>query len=148
MENLFLSYGVKLNKEQIDKFQKYADLLIEFNAKFNLTAITERSEIYLKHFLDSALGVDKVCGKTLIDIGSGGGFPALRGQCAAHWADSGLHVQLSDADDAELHGDAGRVAFTVRCITGLVHICPSLKQQRSFVFIPPLNSQTQRGLSA
>lgn len=77
MENLFLSYGVKLTSEQIEKFNKYADLLIEFNAKFNLTAITERSEIYLKHFLDSALGVDKVCGKTLIDIGSGGGFPAI-----------------------------------------------------------------------
>ena len=77
MENLFLSYGVKLNSEQIDKFKKYADLLIDFNAKFNLTAITERSEIYLKHFLDSALGVDKVCGQTLIDIGSGGGFPAI-----------------------------------------------------------------------
>lgn len=77
MENLFLSYGVKLNCEQIDKFKKYADLLIEFNAKFNLTAITERSEIYLKHFLDSSLGVDKICGQTLIDIGSGGGFPAI-----------------------------------------------------------------------
>ncbi len=77
MEKTFLSKGIKLNKEQIAKFEKYADLLIDFNAKFNLTAITDRKEIYVKHFLDSALGVDKFCGKTFIDIGSGGGFPAL-----------------------------------------------------------------------
>jgi len=77
MEKTFLSKGIKLNNEQIEKFEKYADLLIDFNAKFNLTAITKRDEIYVKHFLDSALGVDKICGKTLIDVGSGGGFPAI-----------------------------------------------------------------------
>ncbi len=77
MEKLFLDYGLKLNDLQKERFNKYADLLIDFNAKFNLTAITEREEIYLKHFLDSALGINNICGQTLIDIGSGGGFPAI-----------------------------------------------------------------------
>ena len=48
-----------------------------YNQKFNITAITEREEVILKHFVDSALGVDKVCGQTLFDVGSGGGFPAI-----------------------------------------------------------------------
>ena len=44
---------------------------------FNITTITDREEVYKKHFIDSVLGVDSFCGKTLIDIGSGGGFPAI-----------------------------------------------------------------------
>ena len=58
-------------------FEKYYDILIEYNKKFNLTAITEREEVIIKHFVDSLLGVDNVVGKKLIDIGSGGGFPAI-----------------------------------------------------------------------
>ena len=45
--------GVRFSVEQIDKFYKYMNLLIEWNEKMNLTAIIEPSEIILKHFIDS-----------------------------------------------------------------------------------------------
>lgn len=77
MENLFLENGIKLSKEQLERFEKYYQLLVYYNEKFNITAITEKEEVYKKHFVDSLLGVDKIEGKKLIDIGSGGGFPAL-----------------------------------------------------------------------
>ena len=77
MKELFLSYGIELNEKQLNRFEKYYELLLFYNSKFNITAITERNEVILKHFIDSVLGVDKVCGKTHIDIGSGGGFPAI-----------------------------------------------------------------------
>lgn len=60
------------------KFATYYDMLIEWNNKFNLTAITDREQVYTKHFLDSLLPVDLIpSGATLIDIGSGAGFPGL-----------------------------------------------------------------------
>ena len=77
MEKLFLSYGINLNDRQKESFEKYYQLLIHYNSMFNLTAITEREEVYKKHFIDSVIGVDKLVGEKLIDIGSGGGFPAL-----------------------------------------------------------------------
>ena len=77
MKNIFNKYQINLTEEQLKKFEKYYELLVFYNEKFNITAITENSEVYKKHFVDSVLGVDKVCGQTLIDIGSGGGFPAI-----------------------------------------------------------------------
>ena len=77
MKNLFLDYKIELTKEQEEKFEKYYRILIEYNERFNITAITEKEEVYKKHFVDSVLGVDKLRGQTLIDIGSGGGFPAI-----------------------------------------------------------------------
>lgn len=77
MKDLFKLYGIELTEKQLNRFEKYYDLLIEYNSKFNITAITDREEVIHKHFVDSVLGVDKVCGKTVIDVGSGGGFPAL-----------------------------------------------------------------------
>lgn len=77
MENIFNNYKINLSKEKQEKFEKYYCLLREYNEKFNITAIIEREEVYKKHFIDSLLGVDKINGETLIDIGSGGGFPAI-----------------------------------------------------------------------
>ena len=77
MEKLFLSYGIKVSNEQLLSFEKYYQLLIHYNSMFNLTAITERVEVYKKHFVDSIINVDKLVGEKLIDVGSGGGFPAL-----------------------------------------------------------------------
>jgi 16S rRNA (guanine527-N7)-methyltransferase len=77
MENLFNSFGIKITEKQLDLFDKYYRLLIEYNGKFNITAILEKQEVYLKHFVDSLLFVDKLKSGNLIDIGSGGGFPAL-----------------------------------------------------------------------
>lgn len=77
MRALFERYRVNLSEKQEEKLSKYADLLEEYNGRFNLTAITDREEIFVKHFLDSALGISCVQPGNLIDIGSGGGLPAV-----------------------------------------------------------------------
>lgn len=77
MKNLFLKYGIKLNNNQEEKFEKYYELLIYYNQKFNITAIKEREEIIKKHFIDSALGSELLTNGMLIDVGAGGGFPSI-----------------------------------------------------------------------
>lgn len=68
-----------LSNEQISKFKKYLDLLLEWNEKFNLTAITDKEEVEEKHFIDSISLVKffDVRNKTLLDVGSGAGFPGI-----------------------------------------------------------------------
>lgn len=66
--------------EQYEKFKLYAELLVEWNKKMNLTAITDRRGIAIKHFLDSVLPLrflDVPNGASLIDVGTGAGFPGL-----------------------------------------------------------------------
>lgn len=77
MEKTFNLFKINLNKNQQDLFEKYYQILIEYNNKFNITAITDREEVIVKHFVDSSLFVDKLGCKNLIDVGSGGGFPAI-----------------------------------------------------------------------
>ena len=76
MRKIFESFNIFLSDEQIEKFEKYYRILVEYNEKFNLTAITEREEIIIKHFVDSIYKVDKLKG-SLLDVGSGGGLPAI-----------------------------------------------------------------------
>ena len=45
--------GIILDEHQLDQFNRYFELLVEWNEKMNLTAITEKEEVYLKHFFDS-----------------------------------------------------------------------------------------------
>ena len=68
-----------LNQDQISKFQRYLELLLEWNEKFNLTAITDKDEIEEKHFIDSIELVKyfDLKNKTLLDVGSGAGFPGI-----------------------------------------------------------------------
>ena len=70
--------NVKINKKQIEQFNLYMQLLLDWNKKINLTAITEENEIILKHFVDS-LTVLKHIGENdrIIDVGSGAGFPGI-----------------------------------------------------------------------
>ncbi|MBQ9513852.1 MAG: 16S rRNA (guanine(527)-N(7))-methyltransferase RsmG [Clostridia bacterium] len=77
MQNIFENYGIQLNKEQSEKFENYYKLLVYFNEKFNITAITDKEEVYKKHFVDSLLGKNMFISGKLIDVGSGGGFPAI-----------------------------------------------------------------------
>ena len=77
MRKFFEKENIKLNALQEERFEKYYRILLEYNEKFNITAITDREEVIKKHFIDSALGVDKLVGNKLIDVGSGGGFPAI-----------------------------------------------------------------------
>lgn len=72
--------GLQLSKDQYEKFVKYMRLLQEWNEKINLTAIVEDEEIIKKHFIDciKAFKRDEFKkAKTLIDVGTGAGFPGL-----------------------------------------------------------------------
>ncbi len=72
--------GLELSKEQYEKFIIYKNLLQEWNEKVNLTAITEDEDIIKKHFIDSikAFKRDEFKeAKTLIDVGTGAGFPGI-----------------------------------------------------------------------
>lgn len=70
--------NVSISDEQANKFYKYMELLLEWNEKMNLTAITEPNEVILKHFIDS-ITVEKHINKEakIIDIGTGAGFPGI-----------------------------------------------------------------------
>ncbi len=72
--------SIVLNDKQIQQFEQYYNILIEWNKVMNLTAITEYEEVVEKHFLDSltivnAIHVEKI--ETLIDVGTGAGFPGI-----------------------------------------------------------------------
>ena len=74
------SVGLTLSREQYEKLSIYAEFLVEYNEKVNLTAITEPMEILRKHFIDSILltkYVDIPLNSTLIDVGTGAGFPSV-----------------------------------------------------------------------
>lgn len=70
--------GVALTDEQTTRLETYFGFLVEENAKYNLTAITEHDQVWVKHFVDSMLGSRFVPdGATLCDIGCGAGFPSV-----------------------------------------------------------------------
>lgn len=73
--------GFVLSDQQKEQFETYFHLLVEWNEKINLTAITEKEEVYLKHFYDSLAPVLEgfISNQTLrlLDIGAGAGFPSL-----------------------------------------------------------------------
>ena len=71
--------NLEISEEQINKFLRYMDLLLEWNEKINLTAITDKNEIIIKHFADSLsiLNAMQIENQNVIDIGSGAGFPGI-----------------------------------------------------------------------
>ena len=80
LEKAFKELKLPYNKETEEKFILYKDLLKEWNKKINITSIEDDEEIYLKHFIDSLLLLNENNvseHKTLIDVGTGGGFPGL-----------------------------------------------------------------------
>ena len=76
--------SIVLNDKQIQQFEQYYNILVEWNKVMNLTAITEYEEVVEKHFLDSlsivkvgSFDQKKLTGKSVIDIGTGAGFPGI-----------------------------------------------------------------------
>ncbi len=72
--------GIELSQESLERFDKYAEMLVETNKTLNLTAITEPDEIVTKHFCDCLSLLKEVeipQGATLIDVGTGAGFPGV-----------------------------------------------------------------------
>jgi 16S rRNA (guanine527-N7)-methyltransferase len=72
--------GISLTQDQIDQFELYFETLVEWNEKMNLTAITDKAEVYLKHFYDSITAsfyFDFTKPFHLCDVGAGAGFPSI-----------------------------------------------------------------------
>ncbi len=69
--------NIVLTDEQMEQFEKYMHLLIEWNEKMNLTAITQEEEVWEKHFYDSIIPFSKLSFSNMCDIGSGAGFPGI-----------------------------------------------------------------------
>ena len=73
-------YGLQLTEEQIAAFTKYFEILVEWNEKINLTAITAPDDVAIKHMIDSLSCYDEAIfkkGASIIDVGTGAGFPGL-----------------------------------------------------------------------
>ena len=75
-----VAFGIRLSRDQLDKFVAYEALLLEWNERISLTAIREPRPIRLRHFLDSltcVVATGPLDDRSLIDVGSGAGFPGL-----------------------------------------------------------------------
>lgn len=73
-------YGIAISDKQMEQFNRYFELLVEWNEKINLTAITEPKDVAIKHMIDSITAYDEKIfqdGVTVIDVGTGAGFPGL-----------------------------------------------------------------------
>lgn len=108
MKKIFNDFGINLTENQLEKFNKYYNLLVEYNNKFNITAITEKKEVCVKHFIDSILATSYFkCGK-LLDVGSGGGFPAIP-----------LKIMLDELDVTMLEATGKKCEFLKEVISQL-----------------------------
>lgn len=78
--SLLLEHGIEVSEEQLKQFERYYEELVSWNEKMNLTGITEREQVYIKHFYDSiSLAFHVPMGEigSMADIGSGAGFPGI-----------------------------------------------------------------------
>lgn len=81
-KKIMISYAEKINikftEEQLEKFYQYMNMLLEWNEKINLTAITEPKEVIIKHFIDSlSIWGEIKDNSKIIDVGTGAGFPGI-----------------------------------------------------------------------
>ena len=72
-------WNIHIDDHKLSLFERYYRFLLEWNEKINLTSITDRDEVYIKHFADSIslLNYISISGKTVLDIGTGAGFPGV-----------------------------------------------------------------------
>lgn len=86
---------IHLNENQLKKFELYKDLLIEWNKKINLTAITDEYQIIMKHFVDCLEIVKYIKeGTNVVDVGTGAGFPGI---VIAIYFEERVNITLLDA---------------------------------------------------
>src|SRR6056297_811845 len=96
LENLFKKINIQYDEKTINNFEKYKNLIIEWNKKINITSIDSEEEIYLKHFIDSVIIKKYVIikkGAKTIDIGTGGGFPGI----PLKLVDNNMEITLLDS---------------------------------------------------
>lgn len=80
LQELAQNWNINLSEKQVEQFQIYYEYLIEINHVMNLTAITQKDEVIMKHFLDSlsiAQLIDFSQTENVIDVGTGAGFPGI-----------------------------------------------------------------------
>ena len=78
--NYAKNYGINLDEKALERFENYYNFLVEYNQHTNLTSITEKNDVIIKHFLDSIILTKflKLNSDTqLIDVGTGAGFPGV-----------------------------------------------------------------------
>ncbi|MEG2426626.1 MAG: 16S rRNA (guanine(527)-N(7))-methyltransferase RsmG [Oscillospiraceae bacterium] len=133
-----LNHGIELGELELDRFDKYAQLLIEWNSKINLTAITYPDEIVIKHFVDSLMllnYLDMKDGSKLIDVGTGAGFPGV----ALLIARPNLDVTLLDGTKKKLNvienilSELGLKAQTVHSRAEEAGKMPEFREKFDFV---------------
>lgn len=109
LKQTFLNYGFELTTQQINQFELYYKMIVEYNNDVNLTAITNQTDVILKHFLDSVICVNDLSANAkLLDVGAGAGFPGIPLKILR----PDLHVTLLD-------GLNKRVTFLQSVITAL-----------------------------
>ena len=80
LKDMCSNFGIELDENAEQRFLNYAEMLVDWNTKINLTAITESEQIAVKHFLDSLLLINATRiseGQKLLDVGTGAGFPGV-----------------------------------------------------------------------
>lgn len=105
------SLGIELDAGVLGQFRRYFDLLVEWNAKFNLTRITDEAEAADKHLLDSLAVLRLPMAGTwrrLADVGSGAGFPGIA-----------LKIARPDLEVTLIEATAKKVGFLEAAISGL-----------------------------
>lgn len=94
--------GIELSAQQMQQFEQYFYLLVEWNQKMNLTSITDQEGVYLKHFYDSVsaaffFSFDQV--QSVMDVGAGAGFPSIPLKiCFPH-----LQITIVDSLQKRIH---------------------------------------------
>lgn len=117
LENGFKKLNININDTQIQQFEKYFDFLIEYNKNVNLTAITDKEDVCVKHFIDSGSllsAIDIKKGAKVIDVGSGAGFPGMV-----------LKILRPDLEITLIDSLNKRIVFLQKCaeILGLDVLC-------------------------
>lgn len=91
------------------RFETFFQMLIEWNQKFNLTAITQKEDVYIKHFLDSAVSLHYILPNAyVLDIGCGAGFPSIP-----------LSLLRSDLRFLAIDSSAKKISFVNEVISNL-----------------------------
>ena len=118
------THGITLNEVQKQQFSTYATLLKEWNEKMNLTAITEESAVYEKHFLDCILpSFDTKISGTLCDVGAGAGFPSIP-----------LRIVYPDLEVTIVEPLGKRITF-LKALSDALHIQVCLENARAEDFV-------------
>ncbi|MDF2902797.1 MAG: gidB [Bacillus sp. (in: firmicutes)] len=101
-QSMLAEKGISLSPHQLEQYEQYYQTLVEWNEKMNLTAITEKESVYLKHFFDSisaSFYFDFNQPLNICDVGAGAGFPSIPIKIAF----PNIHVTIVDSLNKRIH---------------------------------------------